>query len=67
MHPRPARRDKKVGKQGQSGLHRAHFQEAYGESMGSSCQTFRDGTTFLARDDVRLTSHSLLLESVGWV
>ena len=45
----------------------APFQEAYGESMGSSCQTFRDGTTSLARDGVRLTSHSLLLELVGWV
>ena len=45
----------------------APFQEAYGESMGSSCQTFRDGTTSLDRDGVRLTSHSLLLELVGWV
>ena len=41
--------------------------EAYGESMGSSCQTFRGGTTSLARDGVRLTSHLLLLELVGWV
>ena len=40
----------------------APFQEAYGESMGSSCQTFRDGTTSFARDDVRLLSHLLLLE-----
>ena len=45
----------------------APFQEAYGGSMGLSCQTFRDGTTSLTRDGVRLTSHSLLLELVGWV
>ena len=28
---------------------------------------FRGGTTSLGRDGVRLTSHSLLLELVGWV
>ena len=28
---------------------------------------FRDGTTSLNRDGVRLTSHSLLIELVGWV
>ena len=28
---------------------------------------FRDGTTSLSRDGVRLTSHSLYLELVGWV
>ena len=28
---------------------------------------FRDGATSLSRDGVRLTSHSLLIELVGWV
>ena len=40
---------------------------AYGESVGSSCQRCRDGITSFRKDGVRLASHSLLLELVGWV